>query len=104
MYGQKSWHSVVILQIFNLLSVCCQSLCQSVCLFVCLSLSACLFVCLSVPCIYFFLEANLSVGVCLPADLSSSYFVCLQLYTVKKVSHFPVPRRDVTYQTLPGRE
>jgi hypothetical protein len=25
-------------------------------------------------------------------------------YTVKKVSHFPVSRRDVTYQTLPGRE
>ncbi len=25
-------------------------------------------------------------------------------YTVKKVSHFPVPSRDVTYQTLPGRE
>ncbi len=26
------------------------------------------------------------------------------IYTVKKVSGFPVPRRDVTYQTLPGRE
>jgi hypothetical protein len=25
-------------------------------------------------------------------------------YTVKKVSGFPVPSRDVTYQTLPGRE
>ncbi len=25
-------------------------------------------------------------------------------YTVKKVSHFPVPSRDVTDQTLPGRE
>ncbi len=29
----------------------------------------------------------------------------LQLqYTVKKVSGFPVPSRDVTYQTLPGLE
>jgi hypothetical protein len=26
------------------------------------------------------------------------------LYTVKKVIDFPVPSRDVTYQTLPGRE
>jgi hypothetical protein len=26
------------------------------------------------------------------------------IYTVKKVSHFPVPSRDVTDQTLPGRE
>jgi hypothetical protein len=25
-------------------------------------------------------------------------------YTVKKVSGFPVPSRDVTNQTLPGRE
>jgi hypothetical protein len=25
-------------------------------------------------------------------------------YTVNKVSGFPVPSRDVTYQTLPGRE
>ncbi len=25
-------------------------------------------------------------------------------YTVKKVIFFPVPSRDVTYQTLPGRE
>ncbi len=25
-------------------------------------------------------------------------------YTVKKVSHFPVPSRDVTDQTLSGRE
>jgi hypothetical protein len=25
-------------------------------------------------------------------------------YTVKKVIDFPVPGRDVTYQTLPGRE
>jgi hypothetical protein len=25
-------------------------------------------------------------------------------YTVKKVINFPVPSRDVTYQTLPGRE
>jgi hypothetical protein len=25
-------------------------------------------------------------------------------YTVKKVNNFPVPSRDVTYQTLPGRE
>ncbi len=25
-------------------------------------------------------------------------------YTVKKVSHFPVSIRDVTYQALPGRE
>ncbi len=25
-------------------------------------------------------------------------------YTVKKVSNFSVPSRDVTYQTLPGRE
>ncbi len=25
-------------------------------------------------------------------------------YTVKKVGGFPVPGRDVTYQTLPGRE
>jgi hypothetical protein len=25
-------------------------------------------------------------------------------YTVKKVSDFPVPSRDVTNQTLPGRE
>ncbi len=25
-------------------------------------------------------------------------------YTVKKVSQFPVPSRDVTDQTLPGRE
>jgi hypothetical protein len=25
-------------------------------------------------------------------------------YTVKKFSGFPVPSRDVTYQTLPGRE
>jgi hypothetical protein len=25
-------------------------------------------------------------------------------YTVKKVSGFPVPSRDATYQTLPGRE
>jgi hypothetical protein len=25
-------------------------------------------------------------------------------YTVKKVNDFPVPSRDVTYQTLPGRE
>ncbi len=24
--------------------------------------------------------------------------------TVKKASHFPVPIRDVSYQTLPGRE
>ncbi len=27
-----------------------------------------------------------------------------ELYTVKKVSDFPVPTRDVTNQTLPGRE
>jgi hypothetical protein len=26
------------------------------------------------------------------------------LYTVKKISHFPVPIRDVTNQTLPARE
>ncbi len=26
------------------------------------------------------------------------------IYTVKKVSGFPVPSRDVTYQTLLGRE
>jgi hypothetical protein len=26
------------------------------------------------------------------------------LYTVKKANDFPVPSRDVTYQTLPGRE
>jgi hypothetical protein len=26
------------------------------------------------------------------------------MYTVKKVSGFPVPSRDVTNQTLPGRE
>jgi hypothetical protein len=26
------------------------------------------------------------------------------LYTVKKVSDFPVPSRDVTYLTLPGWE
>ncbi len=26
------------------------------------------------------------------------------LYTVKKVNDFPVPSRDITYQTLPGRE
>ncbi len=33
------------------------------------------------------------------------YITLLQLqYTVKKVSDFPVPSRDVTYQTLPGRE
>ncbi len=25
-------------------------------------------------------------------------------YTVKKISRFPVPSRDVTNQTLPGRE
>jgi hypothetical protein len=25
-------------------------------------------------------------------------------YTVKKVTDFPVPSLDVTYQTLPGRE
>jgi hypothetical protein len=25
-------------------------------------------------------------------------------YPVKKVINFPVPRRDVTFQTLPGRE
>jgi hypothetical protein len=25
-------------------------------------------------------------------------------YTVKKVSDFPIPSRDVTNQTLPGRE
>jgi hypothetical protein len=25
-------------------------------------------------------------------------------YTVKKVGDFPVPNRDVTYQTLPERE
>jgi hypothetical protein len=25
-------------------------------------------------------------------------------HTVKKVTEVPVPRRDVTYQTLPGRE
>jgi hypothetical protein len=25
-------------------------------------------------------------------------------YTVKKVAHFPLPSRDVTNQTLPGRE
>ncbi len=25
-------------------------------------------------------------------------------HTVKKVSHFPIPSWDVTYQTLPGRE
>ncbi len=26
------------------------------------------------------------------------------MYTVKKLFDFPVPSRDVTYQTLPGRE
>jgi hypothetical protein len=26
------------------------------------------------------------------------------MYTVKKVSGFPVPSRDVAYQTLPDRE
>jgi hypothetical protein len=25
-------------------------------------------------------------------------------YTVKKVNNFPVPSRDLTYQTLPDRE
>ncbi len=29
---------------------------------------------------------------------------CVDSCTVKKVSHFPVPRRDVTDQTLSGRE
>ncbi len=34
-----------------------------------------------------------------------SHFVCLTLNcTVKKVRGFPVPSRDVTYQTLPGRD
>jgi hypothetical protein len=30
--------------------------------------------------------------------------ICYGIYTVKKVSGFPVPIRDVTYQTLPGRD
>jgi hypothetical protein len=30
--------------------------------------------------------------------------VCTVLYTVKKVSNFPVPGRDITNQTHPGRE
>ncbi len=50
-------------------------------------------------------------------DCISLYVICLywRIYvcmyhlehtvcTVKKVSGFPVPSRDVTYQTLPGRE
>ncbi len=32
------------------------------------------------------------------------YFTHCTLYTVKRVSHFPIPSRDVTDQTLSGRE
>jgi hypothetical protein len=30
--------------------------------------------------------------------------LCVRVYVVKKVNGFPFPSRDVTYQTLPGRE
>ncbi len=46
----------------------------------------------------FFLSVNCQAFIYHPPFLDS-----LQ-YTVKKVSGFPVPGRDVTYQTLPGRE
>jgi hypothetical protein len=37
---------------------------------------------------------------CFPSPVPSSVIHTLR----KKVSSFPVPSRDVTYQTLPGRE
>ncbi len=37
-------------------------------------------------------------------DLVQSYMILHIPYTVKKFSDFSVPSRDVTYQTLPGRE
>ncbi len=36
--------------------------------------------------------------------LAIMYILYVDMYTVKNVSGFPVPSRDVTYQTLPGRE
>jgi hypothetical protein len=44
------------------------------------------------------------------SDLLFRVLICVHFlgignkYTVKKVGDFPVPRRDVTNQTLPGRE
>jgi hypothetical protein len=45
-------------------------------------------------------------GISILYDLCLLYAVpnVLYEYTVKKVSGFPVPSRDVTYQTLPCRE
>ncbi len=40
----------------------------------------------------------------IPADPSFFILAGYFTYTVKKVNDFPVPSRDVTYQTLPGRE
>ncbi len=39
-----------------------------------------------------------------PAPLTFTRLSTQLRYTVKKVNDFPVPSRDVTYQTLPGRE
>jgi hypothetical protein len=49
-----------------------------------------------------------SAGACLFSLSSSSRLLSStayqRLYTVKKVSDFPIPSRDVTYQTLSGGE
>ncbi len=42
-------------------------------------------------------------GIAAPTGIGA-YILRLPYYTVKKVSVFPVPSRDVTYQTLPGRD
>jgi hypothetical protein len=54
------------------------------------------------------LETLTSAGACLFSLSSSSRLLSStayqRLYTVKKVSDFPIPSRDVTYQTLSGGE
>ncbi len=45
-----------------------------------------------------------TLSLCCPSSQYLKWELLSLLYTVKKVSHFPVPSRDVTDQTLPGRE
>ncbi len=39
-----------------------------------------------------------------PDQVSTTEVIASCEYTVKKASDFPVPSRDVTNQTLPGRD
>jgi hypothetical protein len=45
---------------------------------------------------------NLSGTIAVRQRYLDSFVCTIRAYTVKKASDFPVPSRDVTYQTLPG--